>query len=128
MLQVTCESRRACTREQPQLACSTLPCETLQGEAVVKVYGHMSGVAKLASKVCSPGTPLKFDETTQLLASLAKQVRRCGLLPVLLLPHLLQEQVQAGGGSARTRCPAACSCCPLQPLLPASAFACCDAA
>ncbi|KAI7842069.1 hypothetical protein COHA_004266 [Chlorella ohadii] len=46
-----------------------------QGEAVVKVYGHMSGIAKLASKVCSPGTPLKFDESTRELTSLAKQAR-----------------------------------------------------
>ena len=90
------------------------------------MYGHMSGIAKLASKVCSPGTPLKFDETTQLLASLAKQVRCCGLLPVLLLPRLLQKQVQAVCGSAPAPCPAACSCRLPQPLPPASAFACCD--
>ncbi|PSC73896.1 Serine threonine-kinase CTR1 isoform A [Micractinium conductrix] len=46
-----------------------------QGEAVVKVYGAASGIMKLASKMCSPGTPLKFDAFISELTSLAKQAR-----------------------------------------------------
>lgn len=41
---------------------------------MVKVYGHMGGLSKLASKICSPGTTLKFDEPARDLANLAKQV------------------------------------------------------
>ncbi len=57
------------------------------------MYGHMSGIAKLASKVCSPGTPLKFDESTRELTSLAKQVRG-----------------SAAGGRPSFR-PSCCCCC-----------------
>jgi len=46
----------------------------LQDEAVVKVYGSMNGIMKLASKMCSPGTPLKFDASINELTNLAKQV------------------------------------------------------
>lgn len=34
----------------------------------------MNGLMKLASKICSPGTPLKFDASINELANLAKQV------------------------------------------------------
>lgn len=40
----------------------------------MKVYGTRSGLAKLAASMCSPGTPLKFEEPIRELSSLAKQV------------------------------------------------------
>jgi hypothetical protein len=59
-----------------------------QGEAVVRVYGSMSGVQKLVSKVCSPGTPLKFDEVIRELTGLAKQARLQRAPPPPLAPRL----------------------------------------
>lgn len=41
---------------------------------MVKVYASQGGCFKFASKMCSPGTPLKFDATISELTNLAKQV------------------------------------------------------
>lgn len=46
----------------------------MQGEVVVRVYGGKNGFAAVLSKMCSPGTPQKFDAATAELANLAKQV------------------------------------------------------
>ena len=40
----------------------------------MNVHGTLNGFSKLASKMCSPSIPYKFDASTAELNSLAKQV------------------------------------------------------
>ena len=54
----------------PSLPGVSLP----QGETTVNVHGTLNGFTKLASKLCSPSIPYKFDAATAELNSLTKQV------------------------------------------------------
>ncbi|KAL4422385.1 hypothetical protein ABPG75_008582 [Micractinium tetrahymenae] len=54
-----------------------------QGEVVVRVYGGKNGITAVLSKMCSPGTPQKFDAAIAELANLAKQVRLAQAQPAV---------------------------------------------
>lgn len=79
---------------------------------MVKVYGSMSGLKKLTSKMCSPGTSLKFDDAIKELTNLAKQVREG------------EREGERGAERERER---GC-CCPCPDMCAAGSWNCCPSA
>jgi hypothetical protein len=60
--------------KQLQHMCTGVQTAIDQGEALVCVYGQMSTLGKFANKLFSPDTYTKFDELSQELSRLARQV------------------------------------------------------